>query len=61
MILNSWLLVSMIDGHLFDKLVSGFLCFAAVELINFQEYVARAVRKNSAPFGGIQVRLLSFV
>lgn len=29
----------MVDGQLFDKI----------------EYVARAVRQNSAPFGGLQV------
>lgn len=34
-------LVSMVDGQLFDKI----------------EYVARAVRQNSAPFGGLQVNI----
>ena len=37
--LSHYYLVSMVDGQLFDKI----------------EYVARAIRQNSAPFGGLQV------
>jgi hypothetical protein len=51
----------MIDGDLFDKLVSYTTKNSNVTLHShwLQECIARRVRKNEAPFGGIQVRLLA--
>lgn len=47
----------MIDGVLFDKLVSPSLRWSSEHVLNqlFQEYIARALRRDEAPFGGIQV------
>ena len=47
----------MLDGDLFDKLVGTTL----IDLFNLlqvltQEAIARGVRRNDRPFGGIQVR-----
>lgn len=55
------LAVSMIDGELFDKLVCIFLCSKIdfLKLKTLQEYIARIVRGNSVPFGGIQVTFIS--
>ena len=49
----------MIDGRFFDKLVSIYSCafFQPVLMFASQEYIARQVRENSRPFGGIQVVL----
>lgn len=50
----------MIDGSLFDKLVSHLLCFSVPETVSCnrdkKEFIARAIRHNDHPFGGIQVR-----
>lgn len=49
----------MIDSALFDKLVRiRFVTGSVSTLTTFnQEFVARGVRENEAPFGGIQVSL----
>lgn len=47
-------LVSMIDGVLFDKLVS--VCEFHVCIANiYKEFIARMLRNNDKPFGGMQV------
>jgi hypothetical protein len=48
----------MIDGTFFDKLVSGSSASGAQSLTSrfWQEEIARIMRKNKHPFGGIQVR-----
>ena len=49
--------VSMIDALLFDKLVSAVLlasCRHPLSLAS-QEYIARQLRDQDKPFGGIQV------
>jgi hypothetical protein len=47
--------VSMVDGALFDKLVRFCLPLYSLSDIQEQEEIARMVRGNDAPFGGIQV------
>ena len=53
----------MIDGRLFDKLVrTSTLSYhdrMPADFLRTQEYVARKLRKNELPFGGIQVRKVS--
>lgn len=49
--------VSMLRSDLFDKLVNlaiVMLC-AHDSMIKTKEYIARTIRKNESPFGGIQV------
>ena len=50
--------VSMVDGYLFDKIVSVILgCMPVKSQTMAKEYVARKVRfeRCEEPFGGIQV------
>ena len=50
----------MIDAVLFDKLVCILSVTNPFRTLNVsnQEYLARGVRKNELPFGGIQVSRL---
>ena len=53
----------MIDGRLFDKLVScpsSTFRLPRRLMLTFQEYIARTLRRNNYPFGGIQVGVRSF-
>ena len=47
----------MIDGNFFNKLVSIYpvVLFQPVFMLTSQEYIARQVREDDRPFGGIQV------
>ena len=47
----------MIDGNFFNKLVSIYpaVLFQPVFMLASQEYIARQVREDDRPFGGIQV------
>lgn len=47
----------MIDGTLFEKLVRMFGIYDhdCVLSVSLQEYIARRMRRNKLPFGGIQV------
>ena len=49
--------VSMIDAVLFDKLVSAHLLASYQHVLSLasQEYIARQLRDQDKPFGGIQV------
>jgi hypothetical protein len=53
--------VSMIDSVFFDKLVSVCLdvTYHHALILALQEYIARQVRRNERPFGGIQVNFSS--
>jgi len=49
--------VSMIDAAFFDKLVSIYTSelYRPVLILESKEHIARQVREDDGPFGGIQV------
>lgn len=49
----------MLKAELFDKLVCRCVIFLYDSDVATQEYIARCIRDDSRPFGGIQVTILS--